>query len=240
MARFAKLLAAAAAGVAVAHAWPGVTALGPVRLRLLPALAGVGVSGHVALTFDDGPDRVATPQFLRLLEERGVQATFFLLGSMVQRSPELAREIADAGHEVGLHGYGHRSLLLQNPKSTMDDLARAYATVGGATGVAPHWYRPPYGVLSTAALIAAHRLDLRPVLWTAWGKDWTAYATEESVATTVYRGLRSGGTILLHDSDITTAPGAWRATLGVLPALLDHCEERGWSVGPLRDHGVAA
>src|SRR5215475_5592985 len=106
MARLAKVLAATAAGVAVAHAWPGVTALGPVRQRLLPALAGVGMPGHVALTFDDGPDRVATPRFLRLLEERGVRATFFLLGSMVQRSPELAREIAEAGHEVGLHGYG--------------------------------------------------------------------------------------------------------------------------------------
>jgi peptidoglycan/xylan/chitin deacetylase (PgdA/CDA1 family) len=240
MARLAKLLAATAAGVAIAHAWPGATALGPVRSRLLPALSGVGMPGHVALTFDDGPDPVSTPRFLRLLEARGVRATFFLLGSMVRRTPQLAREIAQAGHEVGLHGYDHRSLLLRTPKSTVDDLARGYDLVGTATGVPPHWYRPPYGVLSTAAMISAHRLDLRPVLWTAWGRDWTVRATEESVAATVYKGLKSGGTILLHDCDATTAPGAWRATLGMLPALLDHCEERGWSVGPLRDHGVAA
>jgi peptidoglycan/xylan/chitin deacetylase (PgdA/CDA1 family) len=240
MAKLAKLMAATAAGVAIAHAWPGVTALGPVRSRLLPALAGVGVPGHVALTFDDGPDALATPRFLALLEAHRVRATFFLLGSMVRRSPELAAEVVERGHEVGVHGYEHRSLLLRTPMSTVDDLVRAYETIGAATGVAPHWYRPPYGVLSTAALVAARRLDLRPVLWTAWGRDWTAGATEAIVAATVYKGLRSGGTILLHDSDERTAPGAWRATLGMLPSLFDHCHERGWYVGPLCDHGVAA
>jgi peptidoglycan/xylan/chitin deacetylase (PgdA/CDA1 family) len=240
MARLAKLLAVTAAGLAVAHAWPGVTALTPVRRRLLPGLAGVGLANHIALTFDDGPDPVATPRFLRLLDERGLTATFFLLGSMTQRSPGLAREIAERGHEIGLHGHTHRSLLLRSAKSTVDDMARGFHTLSATTGTAPQWYRPPYGVLSTAGLLAARRLDLRPVLWTVWGRDWTAHATEETVAATIYRGLRPGGTVLLHDSDATTAPGAWRATLGMLPALLDHCAERGWTVGPLRDHGIAA
>ena len=76
------------------------------------------------------------------------------------------------------------------------------------------------------------------MLWTAWGRDWTATATRESVVRTVCRSLRGGGTVLLHDSDITAAPGCWRATLAAVPALVEHCRRNGWSVGPLADHGV--
>src|SRR5207245_870036 len=90
-----RLLAATAA-LAVAHAGPGITALHPVRASLFPLLSGKAASDHVALTFDDGPDPMATPLFLDLLSERGVRATFFLLGSQVSRSPRLAAAIADA------------------------------------------------------------------------------------------------------------------------------------------------
>ncbi|MGW3412058.1 hypothetical protein [Streptomyces sp. NPDC000888] len=62
--------------------------------------------------------------------------------------------------------------------------------------------------MSTAAHLAAHRLRLTPVLWTSWGEDWTARATPASVHHTVRSDLDGGGTILLHDSDRTSAPGA--------------------------------
>jgi peptidoglycan-N-acetylglucosamine deacetylase len=225
-----------AAAALLAHAVPSVTALSPVRAVLSPTLAGVGAPGRVAFTFDDGPDPASTPAFLELLAARGVSATFFLLGSMVDRCPELARRIVAAGHEVGVHGYEHRNLLLRGPKSTMDDVTRATEVIATATGTTPQRYRPPYGILSTASLVAARRLGLRPVLWTAWGRDWTATATAASIGRTVRGGLRSGGTVLLHDSDCTAAPGSWRNTLAALPALLDHCAERGWRVGPLREH----
>ena len=94
-------------------------------------------------------------------------------------------------------------------------------------------------MLTTAALLATARLDLTPVLWTAWGRDWSANATPESVRRRVSRDLRSGGTVLLHDSDCTSAVGSWRNTLGALPELLDHCADRGWRVGPLAAHHSA-
>ena len=86
----AALAGLVTAGLAVAHAGPGVTAIGPVRRRAFPRLAGLGRPDHVALTFDDGPDPASTPAFLDLLAARRVHATFFLLGSMVARSPQLA------------------------------------------------------------------------------------------------------------------------------------------------------
>jgi peptidoglycan/xylan/chitin deacetylase (PgdA/CDA1 family) len=234
----ARLLCAAALPALVtAHAAPVVSSFGPLRNRAMPRLSGRGRPDHVALTFDDGPDPHSTPLFLRLLAERRVRATFFLLGREARRSPGLVREIAAAGHEIGIHGWLHRPLLLRGPRATYDDFALARDTVADITGVRPTLFRPPYGVLSTGAHLAARRLGLTPVLWTCWGKDWTARATPESVHRTVTSHLDGGGTVLLHDSDRTSAPGAWRSTLGALPRILDTCEQQGYEVGRLRDHG---
>lgn len=231
--------AAAAAGAAVLQAGPGITALRPVRMALFPGLAGCGAADHVALTFDDGPDPAVTPQVLDLLADRGMRATFFMLGSMVARSPGLAAEVAAAGHEVAVHGWQHRYLPLRGPRATRDDLASARDVVAAATGTVPRLFRPPYGVLSTAALVAARRLRLVPVLWTAWGREWAAGASAGSVYATLRAGLAGGGTVLLHDSDCTSPAGSWRAGLGALPMLLEECTRRGLRVGPVREHGRA-
>jgi peptidoglycan-N-acetylglucosamine deacetylase len=232
-------LAAVGATLAVAQLAPAVAALGPARRRLTPALAGVGDRGHVALTFDDGPDPRSTPAFLAALAERRVLATFFLLGESVARWPALARELVDAGHEVGVHGWDHRCLARRGPRATHAELAMAHGVIADRTGRAPLWYRPAYGVATLAALRSARRLGLTPVLWTDWGRDWTGAATAESVFRTVTRDLAGGATVLLHDCPAgQAAPHAWRATLGALPALLEHCARRGLRVGPLGEHSI--
>ncbi|MFB6604926.1 polysaccharide deacetylase family protein [Streptomyces noursei] len=225
-------------GLAALHAAPVISTFGPLRNATMPRLAGQGHPDHVALTFDDGPDHLATPHFLRLLEARGIRATFFLLGSMLVRSRGLAKEMADAGHELAVHGWDHRPLLLRGPRATRDDIARARDAVADATGRAPTLFRPPYGVLTTATHLACRRLGLTPVLWTCWGEDWRNRATPRSVRSTVLRDLRGGGTILLHDSDCTSATGSWRTTLRALPGILDACQAHDWHVGPLREHGL--
>ena len=225
-------------GGALLHAAPAAAFVPALRNRLLPNLAGIGDPGHVALTFDDGPNPLTTPHFLRLLEIRRVHATFFLLGEQVARAPRLAAEITAAGHEVGVHGWVHRCWLRYGPRRVYDELARACDTIEHASGHRPQWIRAPYGVFSTASLVAARRLELTPVLWSCWGFDWTRRATARSVLRTVVRDLRGGGTILLHDSDHAASPGAWRAALAALGPLLDECEHRGLRVGPLADHAV--
>ena len=114
---------------------------------------------------------------------------------------------------------------------------------GGVARVTPMNVSGPllylaYGVTTAMTLAASRRLGMRPVLWTAWGRDWTAKATPDSVFRTVVTTLRGGGTILLHDSDCTAAPESWRSGLGALPRLLEHCASKGWPVGPLREHGL--
>jgi peptidoglycan/xylan/chitin deacetylase (PgdA/CDA1 family) len=230
------IVAAALAGTAAVHAAPALLALEPVRRRVVPALSGLGDQRHVALTFDDGPDPRSTPKFLSTLDDLGVKATFFVLGRMLARAPDLGRDLLAAGHEIALHGWSHRCLLARGPRSTHDDLARGYDTIATVTGTPPRLYRPPYGVLTAGALASARRLGLTPVLWSAWGVDWRSGATSASVLATVRRDLAGGGTILLHDSDCTSAPDSWRATLGALTPLVDGIRAKGLTVGPLRDH----
>ncbi|GAA2242340.1 MULTISPECIES: polysaccharide deacetylase family protein [Kitasatospora] len=230
----------AAGSLAVAHAAPALSALNAVRPWLTPELCGYGDTDHVALTFDDGPDPASTPHFLAELDRAGVRATFFLLGRMLVRDPGLGRELVAAGHEIAVHGYQHRCLLARTPSAVRDDIARARDVIADLTGTQPAWYRPPYGVLTAGALATARELGLTPVLWSTWGRDWTATATPDSVHRTVTRRLAGGGTVLLHDTDCTAAPGSWRSALGALPRLVDTCRARGLRLGPLREHRATA
>jgi peptidoglycan-N-acetylglucosamine deacetylase len=230
----AILAGSAVAGLAIVQAGPGLTGLRPVRMLAFKQLAGQGDPGHVALTFDDGPDPGSTSLFTRVLAERQVHATFFMLGSMVAKAPGLAAEIAASGHEVGVHGWDHRYLPARTPGATRSDLTRATELIASVTGTRPRLFRPPYGVLSGPALHTARALGLTPVLWGAWGREWTAGATSASVLRTLIADLEGGATVLLHDCG---PRGAWQAALGAVPLLLDECELRGLAVGPVGKHG---
>ncbi len=220
------------------HAGPALGGVSPIGVRFTPALVGVGRRGHVALTFDDGPDASSTPAFLDALEALGWHATFFMLGEMTRRDPGVARAVADAGHEVAVHGDVHGNMLRRTPRSARDDVARAHDTVAQATGIEPRWFRPPFGISSYSSLRAARRLGMTTVLWTTWGRDWRREATPATVVADVTRRYVDGGTVLLHDSDCTSYPGSWHSSLGALPRLAKEFHARGLDVGTVGEHGI--
>ena len=232
---------AVAGGVAVAGGAPLVASVQPIRRALTPAvlpdrLSGISTTPHVALTFDDGPDPASTPAFLDLLAEHDVRATFFLLGRYVAEQPGLVRRMVDAGHELGVHGWTHRCVAWVGARRLVGDLRATKRVVEQASGHRVRWYRPPYGVLTTHALVAARSAGLTTVLWSDWGVDWRDGRTPEQVLSTVTRGLRPGGTVLLHDTDRTAAPGSWRTTLAATALLLERLAVQGVPVGPLAEH----
>ena len=234
----AALLGSSVLGSSVlAHALPAATWLRPVR-RLAPRIAGRGGPRHVALTFDDGPDPASTPRFLDELSRLGCHATFFVLGARLHRAPRVGRRIVADGHEVAVHGWHHDNTLTARPGRTFTGVRDTVRLIEDVCGVTPSWYRPPYGALSTEAWLAARRNGLRPVLWTAWAEDWTAASTPASVLDTLAPDLKGGATLLLHDSDVTSAPGAWKSTLGALPEITAACRAAALTPGPLRDHDV--
>jgi peptidoglycan/xylan/chitin deacetylase (PgdA/CDA1 family) len=232
------MVGALGVGAFAVHAAPALAGVSPIGVRVTPRLVGVGRPGHVAVTFDDGPDPASTPEFLRVLDELGWRATFFMLGDRVRRAPGLAREVAAAGHEIAVHGDVHRNLLRRTPRATERDIANSLDTIAAATGAEPRWFRPPFGILSLSALRAARRHGMTTVLWTTWGRDWRREATPATVVADVTRRYLDGGTVLLHDSDGESYPGSWKSTLGALPLLADEFALRGLVVGPVGEHGI--
>jgi peptidoglycan/xylan/chitin deacetylase (PgdA/CDA1 family) len=234
-------LLAVAGGVAVAGGAPLVASVQPLRRALTPVvlparLSGISTARHVALTFDDGPDPRSTPAFLDLLAEHGVHATFFVLGRYVAEESALVRRMVDEGHEIGVHGWTHRCVARVGVGRLVGDLRATQRVVERVSGSRVRWYRPPYGVLTTHALAAARRVGLTTVLWSDWGIDWRRGRTPVQVLDTVTRGLRPGGTVLLHDTDRTSAPGSWRTTLAATGLLLERLALDAVPAGPLAEH----
>jgi peptidoglycan/xylan/chitin deacetylase (PgdA/CDA1 family) len=180
-----------------------------------------------AITFDDGPHAQGTPAVLDVLAQRGVHATFFLVGEQVLRNPAVAAEIATQGHAIGLHCHRHRNLLRLGPRQVREDHTRARAAIEDATAVSPTLYRPPYGILNAAALRNARAAGMRTLLWSHWGRDWEARATPQSILTRLTDGAGEGAVMLLHDADDYGDVGSWRATAQALPLVLDVLEQRG-------------
>ncbi|WP_406491999.1 polysaccharide deacetylase family protein [Streptomyces sp. NBC_00846] len=224
--------------VLTAHVAPAGTWLPGLRRTCFPALAGLGHPGHVALTFDDGPDPRSTPLFLDALDRLSARATFFVLGESLLRHPELGRDIVRRGHELAVHGWTHSRPWLPAPGRDLREVSRAAEAVRRVSGVRPLWYRPPYGILTGGRWTAALACGLRPVLWSAWGREWAKDAASEGVLATVRGGLRGGGTVLLHDAD-QSASCQWQPVLTTLPELIDGLRTAGLTVGPLADHGLA-
>ena len=231
-----KVWTGAAALAAGAHLLPSVLTVPALHRRFVPDLSGVSPQPHVALTFDDGPDPVSTPRILDALGELDVRATFFVLGSRLRPHDAVLQRLADEGHELAVHCWVHTPHLLRAPWRIGYDVGRTRDAIREDCGVTPRFWRPPNGVITGAGLYAARTSGLRPVLWTADGRDWLARASAVSISERVCRQLQRGGVVLLHDSDVTSAPDSWRRTRDALPAIVAHCRERGWRVGPLREH----
>ncbi|HEV7460887.1 MAG TPA: polysaccharide deacetylase family protein [Solirubrobacteraceae bacterium] len=188
------------------------------RWRQFPALERLpGGSSLAALTFDDGPGEL-TPELLAALAEHDLRATFFLLGEQARRRPDVARDVAAAGHEVGLHGSEHLRHDQVESQRAAEDVRRGLAEVEEACGVRPRWYRPPFGKFSEASFRASAELGLRPAYWSTWGYDWEAVGVP-TIVRRVLRGLDPGAIVLLHDSARYAERASARPTVDAIPKL---------------------
>ena len=176
-----------------------------------------------ALTFDDGPGE-QTPQILDALKQAGVRATFFLCGSNVERYPDHARRIAQAGHEIGNHTYSHRRLLFKTPGKIAWEIDRAQKVIEHHTGRRPAFFRPPYGLRWFGLFPILGQQQLKTVMWSVNALDWRRPA--EQIVERVVALARPGVIILLHDGMPPQETGDRSATAAALPAILRQLEGR--------------
>jgi len=179
----------------------------------------------LALTFDDGPSE-STPAILRILEQHGVRATFFQCGMHADRLPDVAREVAAAGHEIGNHTWSHARLWLRSAKSVEREVERAQETIVKATGVAPRLFRAPYGVRWFGLRDVQQRLGLLGVMWTVLARDWRLPAA--GILNRLTAGASNGAIFCLHDGRGAAVRPDVSVTIEALRRLLPPLSERGW------------
>ena len=152
----------------------------------------------IALTIDDGPSPVYTPQILRLLEKYRVAATFSMIGIDARAYPGVAREVAAAGHLIANHTWTHSNLQWLPPALVADQMDRATAAIHAATGRTPHLFRAPYGAWSPFVLQRCAEARMIPLGWSVDPRDWSRPGVPAIVAN-IMRNTRTGSIILEHD-----------------------------------------
>jgi peptidoglycan-N-acetylglucosamine deacetylase len=181
---------------------------------------------RIALTFDDGPHPESTRKVLRLLAERGLRASFFVVGKKAQLHPEIVREIHEAGHTLGLHGYSHdRLFAFKPPRAVARDIELTQQAIEAACGVRPALLRPPLGHVSPRVAAGARQAHVRLVAWNVMALDGFKGVDVESVVERVTRGVRDGAIVILHDA--AERDGYEPASVEALPAILEVIAKRG-------------
>lgn len=173
---------------------------------------------YVALTFDDGPSGRFTRRLLQGLEERQVQATFLLCGYRLKIYPELAQQIFDAGHEIGLHGYSHDNMAEMSYRELVNEISDTQKLL--PQGCKAVFLRPPGG--SSASLVSrvAAQKDLALLLWSVDPRDWAVHDAA-AVEAAVISQVQDGDVILLHDLSDSSVDAAL--------AIIDRLHEEGFA-----------
>ena len=171
----------------------------------------------VALTFDDGPSGRFTRKLLEGLEERDAKATFLLCGYRMEQYPDLTQQIFQEGHEIGLHGYSHKSMQNMCQRDAVQEIRKVMALLPDGCEVS--FLRPPGGLCSECVQTVADGFDLSILHWSIDPKDWAIHDTK-SIENEVISHVRDGDVILLHDMSDSSVEAAL--------AIVDALQEQGF------------
>jgi len=230
------VIAAGIAGLATyGAAYPRAQLFGPTVFR-------TGAPNKLAITFDDGPNHAITPKLLDLLAKHNAHATFFLVGKFVRECPDLTKEILARRHALGNHTDTHPNLFFCGPRKTTEELKRCTHAIREAAGVAPRWFRPPFGFRSPWLHEIVKRQGMRTVMWTRIPGDWRVKPAEWLIKRmnpiaenarkklppgTGYGGGLTGDILCLHDGNYRHQNGDRAHTVAALEYWLPRWSDLG-------------
>ena len=159
----------------------------------------IGNEKIVALTFDDGPHPIYTPQILDILDQYQVKATFFMIGSRMEEYPDTVKEVSARGHLIGNHTYTHPGNLgTLSPKELKWEIDQCQLSMQRIAGQDTHLFRPPRGVLNPEIIKSVQKKGYTIVLWGICTHNYKA-PTPEMMAARVINSAHPGLIVLLHD-----------------------------------------
>jgi peptidoglycan/xylan/chitin deacetylase (PgdA/CDA1 family) len=180
-------------------------------------------SKMVALTFDDGPDPQFTPRILDVLKQYQAHATFFVIGELANKSPDIIKRMVAEGNEVANHGYSHRTSRTSTMVEYANEIQNTERAIQAISGARTRWFRPNNMSISPAMLMASEATHHTIVLWTIDARDWAAGSSSEVAQAAVPRDIKRGSVILLHDGG-----GNRQMTVSAVRRILDELKARGF------------
>jgi peptidoglycan-N-acetylglucosamine deacetylase len=177
---------------------------------------------EVALTFDDGPGAVYTPQVLDILKKYGVKATFFVLGENIEKNADIVSREAQEGHEIGNHTYTHVEERRNDIDFMRNEIINTNILIKKYSGKAPRYFRPPYGPENWRFLDEAELLNYSIILWGVDVRDWDPKVTRDDISSQIVKDARNGSIILLHDGGLSR-----EAMIEALPAVIEGLRQKG-------------
>jgi polysaccharide deacetylase family sporulation protein PdaB len=180
----------------------------------------------IAISFDAAWGDEKTEEILRILDERDVTTTFFLVGYWVDAYPEDVKLIHAMGHEIGNHSATHPYMSKLSEQQMIDELKACSDKVEALTGVPTTLFRPPYGDYNDAVVEVSREQGYEIVQWDVDSLDWKNYGTQPMVDQ-VLKNVQSGSVILFHNNSeyITQA----------LPTILDQLIAKGYEIVPVSE-----
>ncbi|HEX6484074.1 MAG TPA: polysaccharide deacetylase family protein [Ktedonobacteraceae bacterium] len=196
----------------------------PADLRGSVFFQGSTSLPEVALTFDDGPNAVYTPQILSILEQYGVKATFFCIGEQVPANTRIVQQVYNDGDIIASHTWSHPNLTTLSATSIQAQLHLTSDAIENAIGVHPTLFRPPYGAYNNFVQGQVAQTGLATVMWNVDTRDWTRPGVY-SIVNTALATVRNGSIILMHDGG-----GNRSETVEALPIIIRALHQRGFKL----------
>lgn len=195
------------------------------RTRQLPIYSVENNDKQISLTFDAAWGADDTDEIIAILKKYKVQATFFVVGSWVDRFPDEVRKLHNAGHSIMNHSDAHPHINRMSVEEVVADAEACNRKIEAITGVKPIFYRAPYGEYNDQNVAAINAAGMQFIQWSADSIDWREEYTPERLLQNVLGQIDSGGIILCHN-------GA-KHTLQELPMIIERLQSDGYKFVPL-------
>lgn len=181
----------------------------------------------IALTFDDGPYPPYTQKLLKVLAEKNVHATFFMVGENAAQHPELVKMVQSQGHLIALHAGYHKDLLKLSHEEVIQNIAFGQKTIEGITGTKLQYMRPPHGFKDWSVISAINSAGLEVVNWSVIPRDWTNPGAQK-IADRVLENAQPGAIVLLHDGDSPKMTAPRDQTIEAVGIIIDKLRAEGY------------
>lgn len=192
--------------------------------RKLPIYSVARTDKAVAISFDCAWGVEHTDAILDALEKNEIRCTFFAVQFWVEKHPEYAKKIVEAGHELGTHSKTHPYMSKLSKEAIDEELSSSCKAIEKATGVHPTLFRPPYGDYDDLLVERASEQKLFTIQWDVDSLDWKNLSATE-IALRIINGVGSGSIILCHNNGLHTAEA--------LPMVFSTLKNRGFSFLPI-------